>query len=183
LDHEGDIRDFAADYDGAVECWNRCSKLFEAAGYPRHAVWIECKLAGTEILVGRYADAQARKERTLARAREVGDDNSVGMYLKEFAVDALHRGEFEEAIRLAEEAVAAFRRTGESVTLSHALIVLANTHLAINELSASREAVSEAKQLDSEPFPEYQERLEILQRHIVGQVDGRHYFNHLAAED
>jgi len=182
LDNEGDARDMAADYEGSVECWNRCSKLFEEAGYPRHALWIQCKIAGTEILAGRFAEALARKQRTLERARQVGDENSIGMYLKEFAADALENREFDEARRLAEAAVDAFRKTGESTTLSYALIVLAATHLASNDLAAAAAALREAQMLDPTPNAQYGERFATLMAYVNGGFPGRTIYDHLTVD-
>ena len=182
LDNEGDVRKLATDYEGAFDCWKRCAGLFEEAGYPRHAAWIESKLISADRYLGRFAEARARRQIALNRARELGDDNSVGIYLKMYAVDALERREFDEAIRLAEAAVAALRRTGETVTLSHALVVLANTQLASNDRDAARAALQEAQLLEPFPDDEYRVRQSVLARQIEGNANGRLYFDDLVAE-
>lgn len=182
LDREGDARSDAGDFDGARLCWTRCAEHFEASGYRRHALWIQSKLIKVDLQIGDLTGAMRRRFAAFDRARQLGDENSVGIYSKAFAALALDQRRFAEGLDLAEASVAAFRRSGESVTLAHGLTVLAGALLANNRNEDALAALAEARTVDPDPDEEYFERQEFLTRLATSKVNGRLFYDHVLAE-
>ncbi len=106
-----------------------------------------------------------------------------GVYLKKFAADALENGEYDQAIRLAEEAVEAFRRAGRKrhpVSRPHRSP--ANAQLASNRYDEAQIALEEAQLVDPTPSEEYRLRLVFLLGILAGRIDGRLFYDHLTIE-
>jgi tetratricopeptide (TPR) repeat protein len=182
LEIEAEARRFAGDLEGAIDCWTQASARYQTLGYPRHALWLLSFMNHCELSLGRYQNVVKRQELALSTARELEDNNSVGMYLKQAAATALEGKEFNKALEMSEEAVASFRRTGEAVTLSHSLLNLAATHLARNCFSAAQESLREAKMLDPEPDEEHRERIEILTSILEKRANPRAFYDSLTIE-
>jgi tetratricopeptide (TPR) repeat protein len=182
LDLEGETRFFIQDNLGAKECWIRCATLRKQLGYPRHAVWLESKISHAENRLGWHKQGRLRRQQALELAIQVGDLNGEGMYLKEFAAEALEDRDFARAEDLALRSVEAFRRSGESVTTFDALIVLSAVRLARNKFEEARESLSEAQLLEPHGDPISSERLSILLGLLRKRVDSRLFYDHLTIE-
>ena len=75
--------------------------------------------------MGRYGEAQALLEESLAIAREIGDEARIGMVMQPLAEAALGQGNVAEARRYAEEALARARELPDKRELAAALVNLA----------------------------------------------------------
>jgi tetratricopeptide (TPR) repeat protein len=80
----------------------------------------------------------------LEKARGLGRDRALAKLLFRTADLHLHRAEFDEAVRLGEEAVALCRELDDRPLLAWALYVLGDIYLALQELPAAEACLAES---------------------------------------
>ncbi len=117
------------------------------AGYPRHALWNQAELIRAAHRLGNHEEALTLRAETFELAKQLGDENSVGMYLKEFAAESLSSGDYARAKELAEQAVERFEGLAESLNQANAMIMLAAAEVCLGSRDQAEETIAKAAAL------------------------------------
>jgi adenylate cyclase len=139
----GDLRAALADLDEAIERTRDDPKLgMEIWGYSTHA-WSRMFRAMLLAVMGRVREATDERERALALARELGDEETLGWARGAYTYYAFVAGESEGVLEQAHEGWEVAERLGSPISQVLALGQLARAH----NLRAEWEQAAEACEL------------------------------------
>jgi len=97
--------------------------------------------------VGRVQQAAGRLRAGLERAREHGDRDETALALQELAGQAFFAGDYDEAVRLQDEALALWRALGDSRGTGRGLTTLGNVALVRGDHPLARRLYGEAVEM------------------------------------
>ncbi|MFL5540965.1 MAG: ATP-binding protein [Longimicrobiaceae bacterium] len=97
--------------------------------------------------VGRVQQAVGRLRAGLERAREHGDRDETALALQELAGQAYFAGDYDEAVRLQDEALALWRALGDSRGTGRGLTTLGNVAVARGDYPLARRLYGEAVEM------------------------------------
>ncbi|MCE7979590.1 MAG: hypothetical protein DYG89_00240 [Caldilinea sp. CFX5] len=136
----------AGDYPAADAYWHEGLALCEQLDKPHEKAWVLDCLGQAAWVEDDLTFAEQYVRQALALYTEVGKQNGIGFCKAELSWVLAHRGQVEQAIALAQEAVAIERAINNQIHLTLSLNYLGVAYLSAGDLKAARNALVEAIQ-------------------------------------
>ncbi|MDP8905018.1 MAG: helix-turn-helix domain-containing protein, partial [Chloroflexota bacterium] len=139
------------DIEAALRTGYASLALFEAASSRTEIASLENDLALAHLRLGNTARAEEMAAAARAHFAQYGDERMLAHVTETEAQIAAARGNWQEALRLADDALAAAERTANPKATVHALLTSARAHAALSNgdaaLAAHERAAALARQL------------------------------------
>jgi DNA-binding CsgD family transcriptional regulator len=112
-------------------------------------------LAGTELYLHRFADANAHAQRALANGRATGQDQQFPLVYAILGITWLFRGEIAESVEPLDAAVEAARLTGNAQALAWSRYPLSRIALAQGDMALAITSAQEAVDVTDDARPNH----------------------------
>lgn len=127
-----------------VECFEQALKLYHAAGDLRGEARVGYNLANAQFDLGRFAEALAAAERSVAIQRRLGNRYVEGLALGTVGCAYRELGRYGEAVAHFQQALAIFRSLSDLYSEADSLSDLGDTYLGMHRIDDATACLEES---------------------------------------